>query len=344
MLHESEFYCPECDDGLDHAHSATRRQFLARLGAGVAAMAVGGTPALVSAEAPAQRREATPAEGLVRELFQGLDKEQRRKLVYPWDHMTRKVPSRLLTYNSAIFDKRLATNYTPAQRDLVRRILRSVLSSDDAFKRISRNDEWDNTGGFDGCGCVIFGEPSDKNRFSWVFSGHHLTLRCDGNSEPGTAFGGPMYYGHEAAGWTTRNVYNYQTREVQAVFDALNEKQRGQAVAPDNPGDREEGIRFRPADQARPGIAYNDLTKDQQTLVAGVMRVLLAPFRQEDSDEVMQLLKTNGGMERIHLAFYRDGGNRKDAPWSYWRLEGPVFIWNYRVTPHVHCYVNIKTA
>jgi len=75
------------------------------------------------------------------------------------------------------------------------------------------------------------------------------------------------------------------------------------------------------------------------------MRLLLDPFRKEDGDEVMELIKTNGGMERIHLAFYRDAANRKDAPWSYWRLEGPGFIWNYRVTPHVHCYVNIqKTA
>lgn len=346
MMHESEFYCPECDDGLDHAPSATRRQFLARLGAGAAALAVGTAPTLVSAQAPApaQRREATPAEGLVRELYQGLSEAQRRNLVYPWNHMTRGTPSRLLTYNSAIFNKRLEGNYTPAQRDLVRRILRAVLSSDEAYTRISRNNNWDQTGGYEGNGCVIFGEPSDGNRFSWVFSGHHLTLRCDGNSEPDTAFGGPMYYGHEADGRSARNVFNYQTREVQAVFDALTEAQRRQAVAPGNPGDREEAIRFRPADQARPGIVYNDLTQDQKTLVAGVMRTLLAPFRQADGDEVMQLIRTNGGMERIHLAFYRDAGNRREAPWSYWRLEGPGFIWNYRITPHVHCYVNIKTA
>ena len=27
--------------------------------------------------------------------------------------------------------------------------------------------------------------------------------------------------------------------------------------------------------------------------------------------------------------------------WHFWRLEGPGFVWNYRVLPHVHTYVNI---
>ena len=36
---------------------------------------------------------------------------------------------------------------------------------------------------------------------------------------------------------------------------------------------------------------------------------------------------------------------QKSEPWHFWRLEGPGFVWNYRVLPHVHCFVNIaKTA
>jgi hypothetical protein len=58
----------------------------------------------------------------------------------------------------------------------------------------------------------------------------------------------------------------------------------------------------------------------------------------------MDLLKANGGLEKIHLAFYKDAPDQDDARWDYWRLEGPGFIWNYRVLPHVHCYVNIIDA
>ena len=340
MLRESEFYCPECDDGFETR--ASRRDFMVAMGTSAAALAVNASvPQLVSAQAPAVRRAATPAEGLVRELYQSMSEEQRRNLVYPWNHMVGGRPARLGTYNAAIFNKRLGQNYTPAQRDLVRRTLRAVLSSEDALTRISRNNGWDGSGSFEGTGCVIFGEPADNSRFAWVFTGHHLTLRCDGNSEPGAAFGGPMYYGHSAYGHSARNVYYYQTREVQSIYDALTDQQRRVAVAPGNPGDREAGIRFRPAGQPPPGIAYADLSRDQKSLVESVMRTLLAPFRQQDGDEVMQLIRGNGGMERIHLAFYRDGAAQDGDLWSYWRLEGPGFIWNYRILPHVHCYVNI---
>ena len=46
-------------------------------------------------------------------------------------------------------------------------------------------------------------------------------------------------------------------------------------------------------------------------------------------------------MERLHLAFYRDRNATDNSRWHFWRLEGPGFVWNYRVLPHVHTYVNI---
>ena len=67
-----------------------------------------------------------------------------------------------------------------------------------------------------------------------------------------------------------------------------------------------------------------------------------AAFRRDDADEVMEIIKANGGMQQIHLAFYKDQQSTDDKlRWNYWRLEGHGFIWNYRVLPHVHCYVNI---
>ena len=55
---------------------------------------------------------------------------------------------------------------------------------------------------------------STGKKFSLVFAGHHLTVRCDGNSEEATAFGGPLYYGHSPNGYATTNVFNYQTKAV----------------------------------------------------------------------------------------------------------------------------------
>ena len=336
--------CPECDAN-DFA-ALDRRGFLRRASTGLT-VAAGGASLLAahSGAAPAQPKQK-PAESLIRELHASLSDDQKKQLVLRWDHGATRGrkragrPSRLRTYNSALLGKKIARHYTKPQQELLKKILRAILSSDDAYKRITRNNKWDNSRSFDGNGAVIFGDPVTK-KFAWVFAGHHLTVRCDGNSEPGAAFGGPMYYGHTVNGYSPKNVYNYQTGRVQLLFDALSHKQQKQAIAAKNPGDREKGIQFPPKSAPKPGIAYADLDKEQQALVQTVMRELLAPYRKEDGDEVMQIIKANGGMDKIHLAFYEDRRLKDKQRWHFWRLEGPGFIWNYRVLPHVHCYVNI---
>jgi len=344
--HQHDF-CPDCEEGELELNGLDRRSFIRAAGTGFAAVA--GSSAVVLprqtlAEKP--KPKAKPAEALIRELHATLSDEQKKELVLPWDHgasknnRRRSRPSRLRTYNRALLGKRIADHYTKPQQELVKKILRSILSSDEAYERITRYGKWDNSRSFDGNGAVIFGDPTGK-KFAWVFAGHHLTVRCDGNSEPNAAFGGPMYYGPIANGYSARNVYYYQTKRVQTVFDALDAKQQKQAIAARNPGDRERGIQFPPKDAPKPGIAFAELHKDQQKLVETVMRELLGPFRKEDGDEVMQIIKANGGMEKIHLAFYEDRRMKDKQRWHFWRLEGPGFIWNYRVLPHVHCYVNI---
>jgi Protein of unknown function (DUF3500) len=229
--------------------------------------------------------------------------------------------------------------YTKAQRDLIKRTLRAVLANDEALERLSRHGKWDSSGSFEGCGATIFGEPDGKSPFAWVFSGHHLTLRCDGNSQPGAAWGGPIYYGHSVNGYDKNNVYLYQTEQVQTVFDALDEKQRAKAMATNNPGDTfPNGIK---PTNPRHGIPLAELSAEQKGLVEKTMRVLLEPFRKEDVDEVMSIIKANGGMEHVNVAFYRDDDATEKQRWHFWRLEGPGFVWNYRPLPHVHCFVNV---
>ena len=88
-------------------------------------------------------------------------------------------------------------------------------------------------------------------------------------------------------------------------------------------------------------VSYAELDESQRVLVAGVMRTLISPFRKEDGDEVMQLIKTSGGMEQLRLAFYKGDAGKGNDRWDSWRIEGPGIVWNYRVLPHVHCFVNV---
>jgi hypothetical protein len=337
MLRETKYYCPECDEGFQLPKMRSRRSFLLAMGAAGAAATVTGR-----GRAEDAKPTAKPAEGLIRELHATLSADQKKALIQPYDHgASEGRPNRQRTFNSAFNEKLIAENYTKPQRELVQRIVRSILASDEAWERLTRKGTWDSSGSFEGCGAVLFGEPAENSPYAFVFSGHHITLRCDGNSEPNTAWGGPVYYGHSEPGYSKNNVYRYQTESVQAVFDALDEKQRAKSMAPQNPGDGLGGLK---PQNPRHGIPYAELNAEQKKLVENVMRTLLGPFRKEDVDEVMQIVKIGGGMDHMNLAFYQDKEMKKEQPWSFWRLEGPGFVWNFRPLPHVHCFVNIASA
>ena len=90
-----------------------------------------------------------------------------------------------------------------------------------------------------------------------------------------------------------------------------------------------------------------ELNAEQKAAVEKTMRTLLDPFRKEDADEAMQIVRANGGMDHVNIAFYRhpnDNGTSDKVQWHFWRLEGPGFVWNFRPLPHVHCFVNILEA
>lgn len=344
-MSEKHIYCPECETNVAPVREVNRRTFI-RVVSERAAVLAGVTGMLGSGRLLAgdpAKPESKPAEDMIKELFSTLTADQKKSIVMPYDHADEK--TKILTrhgmYNAPIGNKLIGDVYTKPQQELCQRILRSICSGEEGWRQISRDGTWDNSQSFEKCGATIFGDPS-TNKYSWVFTGHHMTIRCDGNSEEKTAFGGPIYYGHSPNGYSERNIFNYQTKSVVSVYESLNEKQRKQAELSGSPGEQAASVKLRGANEAKPGIAYTDLAKDQQEHVAKVMRTILSPYRKEDADEVMDLIKATGGMEKIHLAFYKDEKMNDAERWHFWRLEGPGFVWNYRVLPHVHTFVNIS--
>jgi hypothetical protein len=342
--------CPDCDStDVGNTSAVSRRAFFRNVSAaGLAALAAPKLPATVAqapaAAAPAAAaaiKPASPAEDLVRELHAGMSNEQKRSAMYAWNHgATATAPAiRNRIYNAAQ-GRRVGQIYTENQQELIGRILRAMTADDQAFRRINTVINADTAEGLKGSGADIFGDPTGNRPFTFLFTAHHLTLRCDGNSEPDTAFGGPLYYGHSLSGLNERNAFNFQTRAVRTLYDALSEEQKRQSRVVGSPGEQLASIQFRRPGQARPGLAAADLSPDTRRLVEQTMMSILAPFRREDAAEVMYLLGKSGGLERLNLAFYQD---RPDDPdhWHFWRIEGPGFVWNYRILPHVHCYVNI---
>jgi hypothetical protein len=332
--------CPECETGTPIG----RRDFIRVLGTTAAVAAVGLTP-LQKARAARAEKQAQ-AEALVFDLYASMSDDQKKKLARAWDHKptrTDTVPSRLATGNGAVNKLLLGVEYKKAQVELLDKIFRAIANGETGYKELSRNGRFDNSNDFESISAIVYGEPAEGKKFALVFTGHHLTVRCDGNSEEATAFGGPLYYGHSPNGYASNNVFNHQTKAATELFEALDGDAKKVAVLKGTWHDEHGGVKVPKKDAKVPGLCFADMTKDQKAATEKLMKELIAPYRKEDGDEVMELIKATGGMEKLSMAFYEEGKTSEKEPWTYWRLEGPGFVWSFRALPHIHTFVHVNS-
>jgi len=326
--------CPECDP-------LTRRDFLKSAGLiAVAGAAATTAPVFAVPKAlPTAGSTRPPAETVVKSLYDSLTPGQREKIVMPWSHSKRTH----VEANWAIVDQTIQDFFNADQRAMIEEIHKGVTAEE--FYPKFRQQMQDDSGGFGTYHVALFGDPGTP-QFEWVMTGRHTTVRASGHSVPNRAFGGPVFYGHattfnEQPGHPG-NVFWYQAKRANELFQALDGKQRKQALiaaAPD-----ESAIRFRGEHGSLPGLPVSELSRDQNGLMHGVMRDLLAPYRPSDVEEVLREVKAAGGLEKLHLSFYKQDDLGSDGVWDIWRLEGPAFVWHFRGAPHVHTWVNIAAS
>ncbi len=319
-------HCPECEAGLD------RREFLVQTGR----MAAAASGTLFWANLPrvhAAPQPTSAAETFVKQFYDSLTPQQRSEICFPFEHELRH----RISANWTITKYTIGSSfYSAEQRGIIQQIIRHV-TSPDGYERLMRqmDDDW---GGWEAYTVAVFGEPG-QGKFQWEMTGRHLTLRADGDSVDRAAFGGPIIYGHGEQSKPEANLFYYQTKQVNEIFRALDPQQRKQALVERAP--RENQVPIQGPAGTFPGLPASELSSDQKALLENVIRTILAPYRQEDVEEVMAVLKQTGGLEKLHLAFYQQGDLQNDGIWDIWRLEGPGFVWHFRGAPHVHAYVNI---
>ena len=209
--------------------------------------------------------------------------------------------------------------------------------------------------GFESCAVALFGEPdkaeaakhAKKEKFEFVFTGRHVTRRCDGNTVEGAAFGGPIFYGHAAHGFNEKanhpdNAYWYQALRANEVFKALDGKQRAVALREDPR--KEQGkktVELRVKRASSPASPSATCRATRRAWCRKVMADLLAPFRKADADEALKLIEA-GGFDDLHMAFYKNMDIGNDGVWDVWQIEGPSMLWYFRGAPHVHTWVHVR--
>ena len=323
MNEEKRIDCPDCEDDF------SRREFVKAVGG--TALAAGTVPLLTSAASAAPTAKSA-AETAVKEFYGTLSDKQKEVISFPFNHKLRLK----ISANWAITKPTIGDDfYSDEQRKLIDKILRGV-SSEDGYKRFLKQMD-DDHGGFEAYHVAVFGKPG-SGKFEFELTGRHLTLRADGDSVKNVAFGGPIVYGH-GVGNPKKNLFHYQTKKANEVFKALDAKQVEKALLPKAPP--ESRVPLQGKNGNFPGVAVGELSSDQKSLVEQTIKVILSPYREEDVEEAVKILKAGGGLDKLRMAFYQQEDLQKDEVWDIWRVEGPSFVWHFRGAPHVHTYVNI---
>ncbi len=341
-----EFTC--CDNSLESA--VDRRKFLQH-----GSNLVLATGAVWSAQPwllGAAEQAASPvpakssAESLVKLLYEALTPGQREKMCFAWDHQDSELGllRTRVANNWDITDHYINDDfYTADQRALIRAIFEGIYSP--AWHAKIDQQLTDDSGGFGEQNSIaIFGEPGSE-KFEFVLTGRHLTVRCDGNTAEHVAFGGPIFYGHAADGFDEGpdhpgNVFWPQAVEANKLYKALDGKQQQLALVKKGMP-LEENVGFQGSQGKFLGIPVTELAADQQQRVQEVLNKLVEPYRKTEGEEVAACLAKQGGIDACYLAFFQQGDIGKDGVWDNWRLEGPSFVWHFRGSPHVHVWANV---
>ncbi len=331
-----------------------RREFLTASGAVLGAATIGGmlpagrvwakvkdaknAAAATSAAAPS----ASSPESLVKVLYDTLSPRQRESMCFDWDYQDPKrgLLRTRVANNWEVTDHYINSDfYTKDQRKIIRGIFEGIINPE-WHSRIDKQLA-DDAGGYGEQNSIaIFGTPGTK-KFEFVMTGRHMTIRCDGNSADHVAFGGPIFYGHAADGFNEGpthpgNVFWPQAVAANKLYQMLDGKQQKQALLKKGlPAEQKVAFRGKSGDFQ--GLPVSELTSDQKEHLQHVMAKLVEPYRQGDRDEAIQCLKAQGGLENCHLAYYAQKDIGDDGVWDIWRLEGPSFVWHYRVRTACAC-------
>jgi len=342
--------CPDCEETNDF--SLDRRDFMRTVGTTAAATAAAGLPLFAVPRVKAAPSPKSAAETAVKGLYDSLTDEQKKVMCFDWDYKHKRygLLRTFVSNNWQITPKHIKSDfYTKKQQQIIHDIFKGIINPE-WYKKFLKQLS-DDTGGKPwgaDQSIAMFGQPGG-DKFEFVMTGRHMTIRADGHSRNHVAFGGPIFYGHAASGFTEKpnhpgNVFWPQAVMANKIYQMLEPKQQKQALLAMSPD--ESAVAFRKKMMAFPGIPVAELAEEHKKDLQKVLLALVEPYRKEDREEALECLKKQGGLDKCSLSFYKDQtlGKEEDPKkqmWDNWRLEGPSFVWYFRGYPHVHVWVNV---
>ena len=302
--------------------------------------------ALTLPTCPSFLARAAQKDSLPMQFYKSLSEEQRSRICLPRDHAKRQFIS---NWWYICPEERLHTFYSPDQQDLVKQIFQS-LHSPDFREKMDWQVQKDLMGEIKNTPSVaFFGTPSDPD-FEFIYTGHHVTRRCNAHTDKGLGFGGaPIFYGNFAKAFRETkdhegNPFWYQGIAFNEFVASLNDQQKQQILAKEEPRTEKPSGVIVKRTTGIPGLSCADLTHDQKQHLLNTMRRMLACFRSDDVEVTMRAIESQNMIDRLFVSCF--GGNLDiggDGVWDVWQIEGPDLVWYFRGAPHIHGYFHLTT-
>lgn len=316
-----------------------RRSFIKTAGAAVGLAPVCNIPTFATGEVRKQ-------DSLPMQLYKSLSDEQRQKICLPIDHARRKFVSNWWYIHP---DYRIPNTFNDEQQELIQEIFDSLHSADhqDAINEQVEIDQYGQVRNAPAVG--FFGTPENED-FEFIYTGHHVTRRCNAHTDEGMGFGGnPIFYGHFRDEFNETkdhpgNPYWYQGKVFNRFVQELDEKQQEIGLVSTNPrSERPEAV-IKKKENKWPGLSCAELSDEQKKIFLDTIRDMLAMFREDDVSATLKTIEERDLVDQLYVSWYDGkydiGG---DQVWDTWQIEGPEMVWYFRGQPHIHCYFHLKT-
>lgn len=326
-----------------------RRRFLAAAGTSATLF---GFPGLHSeSTAAVLPSKAAGSDSLPMQLYKSLSDEQRARVCLPVDHPRRHYVSNWWYIHP---EYRIPATFNGEQQELIQKIFDSLHSEEylEDVKTQVRIDQYGQLKNAPAAG--FFGTPDDDD-FEFLYTGHHVTRRCNAHTDRGQGFGGaPIFYGHyphseenmrdnfNEASDHPGNPYWYQGRIFNQFVQGLTAEQQSQGLVAAEPRSEDPAEVIAKSDAGR-GLACATLSPDQKQLFLDTMKRMLAMFREDDVAATMQTIESRGLVDQLRVSWFAgryDIG--ADRVWDTWQIESPEMVWYFRGQPHIHCYFHLK--
>ena len=291
------------------------------------------------------------ADSMPMQLYKSLSDEQRNKVCLPIDHPRRQYVSNWWYIHP---ESRIPNTFDAEQQELIQNIF-DGLHNPEYVKDVKKQVRIDQYGQAKNAPAVgFFGTPDDED-FEFIFTGHHVTRRCNAHTDQGLGFGGaPIFYGHyphpeddmranfrekkDHAG----NPYWYQGRIFNEFVQSLDAKQQERGLVGREPRSESPRAVIQKSVPAA-GLKGSDLSEDQKSKFIATMKRMMEMFREDDRNATIEAIEKNGVVDRLTVSWF--GGKYDvgaDQVWDTWQIEGPEMVWYFRGQPHIHCYFHLN--